>query len=137
MRMIALCADVEVAKRGWIDMLEDVMRRVAIKVAENEGAAYKAAGAPQWWRIRESGVDEDDDVSRQSSGRNIDAEDDIKTAMAMRALGLPDPRTRRGRRRVPMLPIPECKIGETTRHTIVYRNNREDIHDGCRHKRTM
>ena len=48
MRMIALCADVEVAKRGWIDMLEDVMRRVAIKVAENEGAAYEAAGAPKW-----------------------------------------------------------------------------------------
>ena len=34
------------------------------------------------------------------------------------------------------MPIPECKIRETTRHTIVYRNNREDIHDGRRHRRT-
>jgi hypothetical protein len=42
-------------------------------------------GRQRWWRIRESAVDEDGDASRQSSGRNIDAEDEVKAVMATRA----------------------------------------------------
>jgi hypothetical protein len=53
-------------------------------------------GRQRWWRKREGSVDEDGDASRQSSGRKIDAEDEVKAAVATRAPGLPDPRMHRG-----------------------------------------
>jgi len=76
-------------------------------------------GCQRWWRIRESTKDEDVDASRQSS-RTIDAEDEVKATVATRAPGLSDPRTRRGRRHAPMLPIPDvqCKGHNETCHCL-------------------
>jgi hypothetical protein len=85
-------------------MIDDAVHRVAvvdvaIEVAEDEGAIYEAAGAQggaiamvaKW----EDAGDKDGDASRQSSGRKMDAEDEVKATMATCAPGLPDPRKSR------------------------------------------
>jgi hypothetical protein len=49
-------------------------------------------GHQRWWRIRESAGDEDGDASRQSLGRKIDAEDEVKAARVGACAGFAKPK---------------------------------------------